>query len=68
MALIKRKEFSKLTEKELIERKNEFKLDLSRDLANSKVGGSVKSPGRIRELRKTLARIEHRLAELKKKK
>ena len=68
MAIIKKNEFSKLSEKELLERKKELKLDISRDLANSKIGGSVKSPGRIREMRRTVARIEHRLAEIKKKK
>ena len=68
MALIKKKEFAKMNEKELKQRRDEFKLELSKDLANSEVGGGVKSPGRIGELRKTLARIEHKLCDLRKKK
>ena len=68
MAIIKKKEFAKMTEKELKQRRDEFKLELSKDLANSEVGGGVKSPGRIGEIRRTLARIEHKLCELKKKK
>ncbi len=68
MALIKKKELAKMDDKTLKERRDEFKLELSRDLANSEVGGSVKSPGRIGELRTTLARIEQRLSQIRDKK
>ena len=67
MALIKKKELAKMDDKTLKERRDEFKLELSRDLANSEVGGSVKSPGRIGEMRRTLARIEHKLSQTKLK-
>lgn len=67
MAIIKKKEFAKMDNTQLKERRDEFKLELSRELAGSEVGGSVKSPGRIKELRKTIARIEQKLAIIKHK-
>jgi len=57
MAIIKKKKLREMSTKELDEKLKELRLELSKDIASSEVGGSVKSPGRIREMRRTIARI-----------
>ena len=57
MAIIKVKEIRKLEEKELDKRMNELKLELSKERANINIGAPVTSPGRVKEIRKTVARI-----------
>ena len=39
-------------------RLSEFRLDLLKEMGNVKMGRPVKNPGRIRELRRTIARLE----------
>lgn len=57
MAIIKMKKMKEMNEKELDEKLRELRLELSKEKASGEVGGTVKSPGRIREMRKTIARI-----------
>ncbi len=56
MAILKMKKLRELSEKDLDEKKKELKLELSKDLGSSEIG-TVKNPGRIKETRKTIARI-----------
>ena len=56
MAILKMKKIRETGEKELQDRLRELKLELSKDRASSEIG-TVKNPGRIRELRRTIARI-----------
>ncbi len=56
MAILKMKKIRELSEKELQERMRELKLELSKEKAASEIG-TVKNPGRIREIRRTIARI-----------
>jgi len=56
MAILKMKKIRELGEKELEERLRELKLELSKEKAASEIG-TVKNPGRIREIRRTIARI-----------
>ena len=58
VAILKMKKIRELGEKELEERKRELQLELSKELASSEIGGTVKSPGRIKEIRRTVARIK----------
>ena len=58
MAIMKMKKMKELSEKELQEKRRELQLELSKERASSEVGGTVKNPGRIREIRRTLARME----------
>jgi large subunit ribosomal protein L29 len=46
-----------MNEQDLGEKLKELRLELFKEKASSEVGASVKSPGRIREIRKTIARI-----------
>lgn len=57
MAILRTKKMREMSGKELDEKLAELRLEISKDTASSKVGGTVKSPGKIKEMRKTIARI-----------
>jgi large subunit ribosomal protein L29 len=57
MAIIKIKKIRELNEKELDEKLRELRLEFSKEKASGEVGGTVKSPGRMKELKRTIARI-----------
>ena len=57
MAILKSKKIAEMSEKDLTEKKRELQLELSKEMALSEVGGSVKNPGRIKEIKKTISRI-----------
>lgn len=56
MALMRKKDMRKLEGKELEKKLGEMRLELAKQRASVKIGATVTSPGRIRELRKTVAR------------
>lgn len=58
MAILKTRKARELGEKELSEKLKELYLEMSKEMASSEIGGSVKNPGRIREIRRTIARIK----------
>ncbi|MFQ5648102.1 MAG: 50S ribosomal protein L29 [Candidatus Aenigmatarchaeota archaeon] len=58
MAILRPKGIRKLSDKELNEKLNELQLELSKERANIEIGATVSSPGRIREIRRTIARIQ----------
>ncbi len=58
MAILKSRKIKEMTKKELAERLKEMHLELSKEMASSEIGASVKNPGRIREIRRTIARIK----------
>lgn len=58
MAILRMSELKKMNEKELEKKLRELKLEVAKERANISVGASVTSPGRISEIRKTIARIE----------
>ena len=57
MAILRTSEIRKMKTEELKQKLSELRLELSKLRAQVRVGGSVKNPGRIRELRRTIARI-----------
>jgi len=67
MAIERMRKLKELSEKELNEKLKELRLELSKDKASSEIG-TVKNPGRIKEIRKTIARILTILNERKSKK
>jgi large subunit ribosomal protein L29 len=67
MAIIKMKKLREMSEKDIADRMRELQLELSKERASSEVGGTVKSPGRIREIRRTIARIRTYATEKEKK-
>ncbi|MCD6590421.1 MAG: 50S ribosomal protein L29 [Candidatus Aenigmarchaeota archaeon] len=58
MVILRAKDIRKMDEKELNKHLKELNLELAKEKANIHVGASVTSPGRIREIRKTIARIK----------
>ena len=57
MAIIRTKDIRKLDEKEQLKRISELRLELAKEKANIAIGANVTSPGRLNEIRKTIARI-----------
>ena len=63
MAIIKMKKLREMSEKDMEDRKRELQLELSKERASSEIGATVKSPGRLREIRRTIVRIKTRQGE-----
>ncbi len=57
MAILRMKEAKSMSDEELDKRLEELYLELAKEKANVVVSGTVKNPGRIREIRRTIARI-----------
>ncbi|MEM5829624.1 MAG: 50S ribosomal protein L29 [Candidatus Aenigmatarchaeota archaeon] len=51
------KQLRELKEEELDKKLSELKLELLKERGNIKLGRPIKNPGRIRQIRKTIARI-----------
>jgi large subunit ribosomal protein L29 len=58
MAILRKKEIRKMDEKETKKQLKELNLELSKEKANIHIGATVTSPGRLKEIRKTIARIK----------
>ncbi|MBI4162765.1 MAG: 50S ribosomal protein L29 [Candidatus Aenigmarchaeota archaeon] len=57
MAIIKKPKMREMNDSELTEKLRELRLEISKEIAASEVGGTVKNSGRIKESKKTIARI-----------
>ncbi|UCG95565.1 MAG: 50S ribosomal protein L29 [archaeon] len=58
MAILRTKEIRKMTETEMEKKMKEMRLELSKKRAQIIVGGAPENAGRIREIKKTIARIK----------
>jgi len=58
MAILRSKDIRKLDSGEIRKRLSELNIELAKERANISVGASVVSPGRIREIKRTIARIK----------
>ncbi|MBU5689945.1 MAG: 50S ribosomal protein L29 [Candidatus Aenigmatarchaeota archaeon] len=54
---MKKKDLKKMSESDLDKQLKELRLDLLKEKGNVEMGGNVKNPGKIRAIRKTIARI-----------
>ncbi|MCK4428767.1 MAG: 50S ribosomal protein L29 [Candidatus Aenigmarchaeota archaeon] len=61
MAILRQREILKMKEEEIIKKLNELKLELAKDRSNVAIGGTVKNPGRLKEIRRTIARLKSTL-------
>jgi len=66
MAILKGEEIRKMNANEQSEELDKLKQELIRERAIASAGGAPESPGRIREIRRTIARIKTIQKELKK--
>jgi len=62
VAILKKKQLKEMGPVDLINRYNELKLELAKERGQMAIGGSPSNSGRIKEIKKTIARI---LTELK---
>ena len=68
MRKMKIKELRKLKDEEVQKRLNELKLELLKERGNVEMGGNVKNPGRIRIIRRDIARLLTLKSERERKK
>ena len=57
MAILRTKDLRKMEDKEVDKRLHELRLELAKERGSINIGGTVTSPGRIKEIRRTVARI-----------
>lgn len=57
MAIFRAGEVHQMSDSELVEQLSKLRLELMQLRAKVSAGGSTENPGRIRELRRTIARI-----------
>jgi len=67
LAILKIKQVRELKPEDILKKISELKLELVKELGNVKMGRPVKNPGRIRELKRTVARLETVRNEIKLK-
>ncbi|RLJ02547.1 MAG: 50S ribosomal protein L29 [Candidatus Aenigmatarchaeota archaeon] len=58
MAILRYKEILKMPKGEVLKKMRELELELAKERSNVSIGGTVKNPSRLREIRRTLARIK----------
>jgi large subunit ribosomal protein L29 len=56
MAIMRKKELRKMERKDIDKKVGEMRLEMAKERASIKVGANVTSPGRIKEIRRTIAR------------
>ena len=57
MSIARAKKVREMSEKEVEEKLQELELELFKENGSKEIGGTAKNPGRIREIRRTIARI-----------
>ena len=57
VAILRTEEIRGMSTEEMLERLKEFRTELARARATAAAGGSLENPARIRELKRTIARI-----------
>ena len=57
MAILKTNEIKDMSDKDLEKKLTDLYLELAKERAQLKIGGSPENPGRIKEIRRTIARI-----------
>ena len=62
LAIIQKKQLKQMSRPDLINRLNELRLELAKERGQIAIGGTPSNPGRIKEIKRTIARI---LTELK---
>ena len=63
LSILKKKQLKQMSRPDLINRLSELRLELAKEKGNIAIGGTPSNPGRIKDIKKTIARI---LTELKK--
>ncbi|MFH1473702.1 MAG: 50S ribosomal protein L29 [Candidatus Aenigmatarchaeota archaeon] len=64
MAIIKKKQMKEMNDTDLVKRLSELRLELAKEKGQVAIGGTASNPGRIKETKKTIARL---LTEIKRR-
>lgn len=65
LAILKKKQLKQMTRTDMINRLNELRLELAKERGQMAIGGTPSNPGRVKEIRKTIAKL---LTEINKEK
>jgi large subunit ribosomal protein L29 len=57
MVIIRKKDMRKMNEQDLAKKMSEIKLELAKLRGSSAVGAAIKNSGRVREIKRTIARM-----------
>lgn len=57
MAILKTKQIREMKPEDLEKKLNELRLELLKEMGNVKMGRPIKNPGKIKELRRAIARL-----------
>lgn len=57
MAILKIKQIREMKLEDIEKRISELRLELMKEIANVKMGRPIKNPGKVRELKRTIARL-----------
>ncbi len=57
MAIIKKKQLKQMNDSELSTRLSELRLEMAKERGQIAIGGTPSNPGRIKEIKRTIARI-----------
>jgi large subunit ribosomal protein L29 len=66
MAILKMRKIKELSRKDLDDKLRELELELTKEIGFSEIG-TVKNPGRVGEIRRTIARIKTHKRSMEKK-
>lgn len=58
MAILRVKDIRGMKKEELDKKLGDLRLELAKERANINIGSTISSPGKIKEIRKTIARIK----------
>ncbi len=57
MAIIKKKQLKQMSDSDLSTRLGELRLEMAKERGQIAIGGTPSNPGRIKEIKRTIARI-----------
>jgi large subunit ribosomal protein L29 len=57
LAILKKKQLKEMADNDMINRLSELRLELAKDKGQIALGGTPSNPGRVREVRRTIAKI-----------
>jgi large subunit ribosomal protein L29 len=57
LAIIKKKQLKQMNDSELSTRLSELRLEMAKERGQIAIGGTPSNPGRIKEIKRTIARI-----------
>ncbi|MFP4116620.1 MAG: 50S ribosomal protein L29 [Candidatus Aenigmatarchaeota archaeon] len=64
MAILTTEEMEDMSKDNLEERLDELQLELAKEKAQVKIGGVPENPGKMNEMKRTIARIKTKLSEM----